>query len=150
MGEREWKQALFAYVNQYNRSEVNGVPQPDEYLEVGQRMERAARAARLEQWYNERDAVPLRSETRAKPLRMVQDTPDEAVVDVQLHVRLFYEKGGMTHREDRIERERLTFTREGEAWQVARIERDPAERKPAGERFLLNRLRLIKEEICRR
>ncbi|ADM68569.1 hypothetical protein GMA19_00721 [Paenibacillus polymyxa E681] len=132
MGEREWKQALFAYVNQYNRSEVNGVPQPDEYLEVGQRMERAARAARLEQWYNERDAVPLRSETRAKPLRMVQDTPDEAVVDVQLHVRLFYEKGGMTHREDRIERERLTFTREGEAWQIARIERDPAERKPAG------------------
>ncbi len=43
MGEREWKQALFAYVNQYNRSEVNGAPQPDEYLEVGQRMERAAR-----------------------------------------------------------------------------------------------------------
>lgn len=146
MGEREWKQALFAYVNQYNRSEVNGAPQPDEYLEVGQRMERAARTARLEQWYNERNAVPLRSETRAKPLRIVQDTPEEAVVDVQLHVRLFYEKGGMTHREDRIERERLTFTREGEAWQVARIERDPAERKPAGERFLLNRLRLIRRE----
>lgn len=132
MAEREWKQALFAYVNQYNRCEVNCKPQTEESMDVAQRMERAARAARLGQWYSDRGAVPLRSETRAKPLRMISDTSEEAEVDVQLYVRLYYDKGGMTHREERIEKERLTFVREGKDWQIARIERDPAERRPDG------------------
>lgn len=65
--------------------------------------------ARLDEWYRKRRAVPLRSETSAKLVRTLIDGPDEAVAEVQLYSRLFYEKSGITHREDRIERERLTF-----------------------------------------
>lgn len=109
--EREWKSALYTYVNQYNRCEIDYRPQTSERIVTDPDfvVERGERMARLDEWYRKRRAVPLRSETSAKLVRTLMDGQEEAVVDVQLYSRLFYEKSGITHREDRIERERLTF-----------------------------------------
>ncbi|MDN8593504.1 hypothetical protein B2I21_18960 [Chryseobacterium mucoviscidosis] len=133
--EREWKSALYTYVNQYNRCEIDYRPQTSERIVTDPEfvLERGERMARLDQWYRKRRAVPLRSETSAKLVRTLMDGADESVVDVQLYSRLFYEKNGLTHREDRIERERLTFLRQGGAWTIARVEREVPERRPVGE-----------------
>ncbi|MCZ4150937.1 hypothetical protein BZG21_41870, partial [Escherichia coli] len=41
---------------------------------------------------------------------------------------------GVTHRDERIERERLTFQRHNGKWVIARVEREVSERHPAGEK----------------
>ncbi|MDO7908247.1 amidase domain-containing protein [Paenibacillus sp. JX-17] len=128
--EKEWKNTLFAYVNQYNQCEIDFRPQAKESViaDLDVLLERGSRMERLQQWYREREAVPLRCETRARLSKLVLDTPEEACVDVSLYIRLFYEKRGMNHREERMEQERLTFTRDGGQWAVTRIERSVPER----------------------
>jgi len=134
--EREWKSALYAYVNEYNRCEIDHRALKGEQVVIDAifRAEREERMARLEDWYRMRRAVPLRAETSAKLVRTVSESPEESVVDVQLYVRLFYAKEGITHRDERIERERLTFQRHNGKWVIARVEREVSERHPVGDK----------------
>lgn len=130
--EQEWKQVLFTYVNQYNQCQIDdrGETRNQIVTDLHFLMERSERTRRLNEWYVSRDAQPLRSETRATLLRTIQETPQQVVVDIQLHSSLFYTKGGMTHREDTIQRQRLTFIRDGEEWVIVSVEQLTVERHP--------------------
>jgi hypothetical protein len=130
----DWKQALFTYVNQFNRCEVEYGPLKEENVvtDLHFLMKRGERMARMKDWHRERRTTPLHAETRVKPERMIRETEAEVVADVLLYVRLFYDKAGMTHREERVERERLTFGREGTEWKVRQVERADGERRLSG------------------
>ncbi|MCM3000630.1 amidase domain-containing protein [Paenibacillus favisporus] len=131
--EKEWKQTLYAYVNQYNQHQIDYRSQHTDQVvtDPAYLLARSERASRLSQWYAARGARPLRSETRAKLLRTIRDTPEEAVIDVQLYVQLFYEKGGVNHVEEMIQRERLTLIRDGDAWVIVSVEQLTPEKHPA-------------------
>ncbi|MEK3785328.1 amidase domain-containing protein [Paenibacillus sp. FSL K6-1230] len=135
MDGQGWRQALYSYVNHYNRVQVGEGPVREDGVitDLGLLYQRGELRSRLAEWYRERGAVPLRSETRASQLRVVTSLPEETVVDVRLQLRVFYVKGGMTHREDRIEQERLTFIRDGRYWIISRVERDSAEGRSEAE-----------------
>lgn len=115
--EQQWKQSLYVYVDQVNKAKVEpksssqtvsvSVKDPRFLVEQGERSRRIA------EWYTARGITPLRGETGVKTLRTVRQTPNEVVAEVTLHSALYYEKGGVNHREDRVELERLTFVRDG-------------------------------------
>lgn len=63
-----------------------------------------------------------------RTIRTVRESPAEVVADVALHSAFYYEKGGMTHREDVVESERLTFEREKGGWEIVNVERRVPER----------------------
>ncbi|WP_055106516.1 amidase domain-containing protein [Paenibacillus ihumii] len=128
----EWRRTLSLYVNQHNQDEVDYRPKSAEEgalvtdLEYLQR--RGERKRRLQEWYKERRATPLRCETRARLLREIDNRPDQIEVELQLARKTYYEKGGARHQEEIIDRQRLTLEREGSGWVITRID------QPAGER----------------
>ncbi|OKP87358.1 amidase domain-containing protein [Paenibacillus sp. P32E] len=129
--EQKWKKSLYVYVDQVNKGRVApGVDQPRSSAVRDPRflLEQGERSRRLAQWYKRRGITPLRSETGVRTLRTVRQNPSEVVADVALHSALYYEKGGITHREDVIETERLTFVSEGGAWEITAVERSVPER----------------------
>ncbi|WP_249717631.1 amidase domain-containing protein [Paenibacillus sp. J45TS6] len=129
--EREWNHALYTYVNDYNACEISCKPHHEPLIaDVAILEKRAERLLLLEQWYHERESHPVRSETRAKLLQVLSNEPYQGVVDVQLYRRLYYMKSGITHREDRIEKERLTFYKQQGRWGISSIVHDVPERKP--------------------
>lgn len=133
--QRPWKNALYTYVDQYNQSKVDHGSGLREQIvtDLEYLMERGERQFRIQEWYAERGVTPLKSETRAKLLQIPRETEDDVVVDIRLHSVFFYEKRGVTHREDAISRERLTVVRDGDAWLIVRIERLEDERHPLNE-----------------
>lgn len=130
--EKPWKQALYVYVNQYNQNRVDYSSGLKEQIvaDLNFLVERGERQFRLQSWYAQREATPLKSETRARLLRIMRETDDDVVADVRLHSVFYYEKRGMTHREDTVFRERLTLIRDGDAWLIVGIERLQDERHP--------------------
>ncbi|AHV95505.1 amidase domain-containing protein [Paenibacillus sabinae] len=128
--DQKWKKSLYIYVDQYNKSRV--VPETEVFsgsgfgLDLGQR----ERGLRMAKWYEDRGIKPRRCETGVKVLRSAQRNEGDILAEVALHSAFFYEKGGITHREDKVERERLIFAGgNGEAgWTLAGVERDIPER----------------------
>lgn len=130
--EQQWKESLYVYVDQVNKGRVEpkltsnaatvAVKDPRYLVEQGERSRRIA------DWYNIRRITPLRGETGVKTLRVIRQTSNEVVAEITLHSVLFYEKGGINHREDIVESERLIFVRDGGGWQIATVERTIPER----------------------
>ncbi|WP_054958607.1 amidase domain-containing protein [Paenibacillus dakarensis] len=133
--QRPWKNALYTYVDQYNQSKVEHGPGLREQIvtDLDYLMKRAERQFRTHAWYAEREVTPLKSETRAKLQRILRETEDDVVADLRLHSVFFYEKRGVTHKEDIISRERLTVVRDGDSWVIVGIERLEDERHPLNE-----------------
>jgi len=134
--EQEWKESLYRYVEQLNRGRVeplaelrhSAVNDPRFWMEQGER------SRRLGEWYHARGIKPQRGETGVKVLRVVRQTPSEVIAEISLHSTLFYEKGGVTHREDVVNSERLTFVHDGGGWEIAAVERAIPERQAARSR----------------
>lgn len=133
--QRPWKNALYTYVDQYNQSRVDYGSGLREQIvtDLDYLMERGERQFRIQAWYAEREVTPQKSETRAKLHRILRETEDDVVADVRLHTVFFYEKRGVTHREDTISQERLTVVRDGDAWLIVGVERIEDERHPLNE-----------------
>lgn len=125
-----WRKTLSTYVNQHNQDEVDYRPRSEgtvvtdlEYLiRLGERRQR------LDQWYKERGAVPLRNETRAKLIREIQNRESELEVELQFFRTTYYDKGGARHQEERIEGQRLTLQQDGEDWIISKVELPVAEK----------------------
>lgn len=132
---KPWKNVLYAYVEQYNQNRVDyGTGLREQIVtDLNYLMERGERQIRLQVWYAERQITPMKSETRAKLARVIRETEDNVVADLRLHSVFYYEKNGMTHREDIINRERLTLLRDGDVWLIVGVERLEDERKPENE-----------------
>ncbi|MFD1776379.1 amidase domain-containing protein [Paenibacillus rhizophilus] len=126
--DQKWKKSLYIYVDQCNKSRV--VPQAEVFTgalsELGLRLGQHERGRGIAEWYEDRGITPRRCETGVKLLRAAQRDEGDIVAEVALHSAFYYEKGGIMHREDKVERERLTFVNaKGEAgWIVAHVERD--------------------------
>jgi len=131
--EQQWKQCLYLYVDQINRGRVEPRAEPRHHAVNDPRflLEQGERSRRISDWYEVRGIQPLRGETGVKTLRTVRQTPSEVVAEISLHSALFYEKGGITHREDIITAERITFIREDTGWAIAAVERTVPERQGA-------------------
>ncbi|MGG1614855.1 amidase domain-containing protein [Paenibacillus sp. FSL K6-2441] len=128
----EWKKTLSVYVNEQNQDEVDyRTPSGGTVVtDVDYLMRRGERKRRLESWYRLRGASPLRCETRAKLVREIEKREGEIEVDLQLSRKIYYEKGGACHQEERIEKQRLTLARDGSGWIVSKVEQPVPERHP--------------------
>ncbi|GAA0134569.1 hypothetical protein YSY43_14090 [Paenibacillus sp. YSY-4.3] len=128
----EWRRTLSLYVNQHNQDEVDYRPKAVEadavVADLEYLMRRGERKRRLEEWYKERRATPLRSETRAKLLREIENRAGEIEVELQMARKTYYEKGGARHQEEVIDRQRLTLEREDGGWIITRIDQPVDER----------------------
>ncbi|MHA0858142.1 amidase domain-containing protein [Paenibacillus sp. CMAA1364] len=143
--EHTWQEVLYSYVNQYNQSQINSRSETKQQVvsDISYLMERSQRTRLLNEWYILRDAQPQKSETLAKLLRIIRETEQEMIVDIQLHMQVFYTKGGMLHREDTIHKERLTFIRDGERWVIVDVERLITEQHPILEQILVSQEEVI-------
>lgn len=129
--QKEWKNTLYMYVNQYNRTEVDYRTQAINPIvtDLEHLMRKSERMHMLKEWYQERESVPIRSETRTKLLR-TREGDGEVTVDLEFHIRRIYEKRHIPHVEERLEQERLVLNRDGNAWIISRIEQATQERHP--------------------
>lgn len=124
------EKSLYVYVDQLNKGRVAPGSEPRHTTIRDPRFveEQQARSRRIAQWYRRRGITPLRGETGVRTVRTVRQNPAEVVADVALHSAFYYEKGGMTHREDVVESERLTFVREKGGWEIVTVEHRVPER----------------------
>ncbi|KAA8997150.1 amidase domain-containing protein [Paenibacillus spiritus] len=143
MEQNQWKQALYLYVDGCNRRRVEplvhggGYPSgesggrgPDAGLLSPQLSAlEAERAAALAEWYRERGITPRRGETGVKVLHAAE-AAGSVTAEVELHSAFYYEKGGATHREDRLERETLIFEPAGAGWRLRTVKRPVPEHLP--------------------
>nr|WP_246246787.1 amidase domain-containing protein [Paenibacillus lemnae] len=123
---------MYTYVDQYNQNRVDYASGLKEQVvtDLKYLMERGERHIRLQAWYAEREVTPRKSETKAKLSRVLKETEDQVIADLRLHSMFYYEKRGMIHREDIIQRERLTLLRDGDAWLIVDVESLEDERQP--------------------
>ncbi|ASA25545.1 amidase domain-containing protein [Paenibacillus donghaensis] len=128
--EQQWKKSLYSYVDQINKGRVEPKSAPqlitikDPHFHARQR----EMSRRLSGWYAARGITPLRAETGVRTVRTIRQSLAEVVAEVVLHSALYYEKGGVTHREDKVESERLTFGKAGTGWELVAVERSVPER----------------------
>lgn len=119
----EWKSTLNEYIQRRNGTEalqashslLSFVADPTYASKMQERL------WLLRDWYNERNSVPVRSETRAKLIRSAFDERG-AFVDLELAVQLTYDKKSVRYTEERKERERITLMKNGTRWVIVRIE----------------------------
>ncbi|MNJ43503.1 putative amidase domain protein [compost metagenome] len=126
----DWRRTLSLYVNQHNQDEVDYRPRNDDAIvaDLQYLLRRGERKRKLQEWYKERGATPLRSETRARLLREIESRSGEVEIELQLARKTNYEKGGARHQEEIIDRQRLTLQRDGNEWIITRIDQPVAER----------------------
>ncbi|MNW38711.1 Putative amidase domain-containing protein [Fontibacillus panacisegetis] len=129
----EWRKILSIYVNQYNQDEVDYRVRTDSQIvtDLDYLMKSGERKRKLEGWYRDRGASPLRCETRARLVREIENRSGEIEVELILGQKIYYEKGGARHQEERMEKQRLTLQREGDGWNVSRVFQPVPERSPA-------------------
>lgn len=112
-----WKPILYHYVNAAGARE-------SEPAAAGRAISQAERSrlARMADAFAERGAVPLGGETRLT-FRSVREDEREVVADIELRRTLQVRTRGVTHAEERVDRERVQLVRtpRGE-WAVARAE----------------------------
>ncbi|OPA75545.1 hypothetical protein BVG16_19565 [Paenibacillus selenitireducens] len=132
---KEWKNVLYAYVNQFNRTEIDyRLPSNNLVItDLDYLMRKSNRMHMLKEWYRQRDAVPLRSETRTKLVK-AREGDGEVVVDLEYQIRRIYEKKHVAHVEERIEQERVTLGKDGNTWIITRVEQKVPEKHPEARR----------------
>ncbi|ANS76937.1 hypothetical protein AWM70_22075 [Paenibacillus yonginensis] len=128
----DWKNVLSTYILQQNQDEVDYRLRggPTVVTDLDYLMRRGERKARMAKWYEEREASPLRSETKAKLVSEPVETADEVEVDLQLHRKIYYNKAGVKHREERLDQQRLLLVRSGADWVIETVTQKVPERSP--------------------
>lgn len=127
-----WKSALSTYINQHNKSEVNYRPQaePSNVTDLNYLIQSGERRLRLDKWYQQRGATPLRNETRARIVREVATREGEREVEILLHYLTDYEKAGVPHREERVDRQYVMLQQEEGHWLITQVKPIVLERHP--------------------
>ena len=127
---QDWKNTLYLYVDQHNRTEVDdrqhAVSAP--IADMDYVLKASDRARRLKSWYQERGTSPSKSETKAKLIR-THEGDGEVTVDVEFHIQRICEQQGVSLFDERIERERLTLMKDGDGWIIGHVETPALERR---------------------
>jgi len=125
-----WKTALYNYVHGKNQAELEGSSAPMEahVSDSAYLRKQETRLNRLKQNNLEREAKPVRSETKLR-LTSMRDTAQGVLADIQLRRAIHYRIGSVDHIEERMEPERILIeeTPSGK-WLVGRVETLSAER----------------------
>lgn len=118
-----WKSAVYEYAHRRNRLEIDGDASELVPIVRDERFIRRldARLRRLQASRKARRVEPLRSETGLKVIDS-DDTGAAAVVRLEFRRSTEYGQHGRTFREDRLERERITFSKRGREWVISGIE----------------------------
>lgn len=122
--DQEWKKVLSTYIKQQNQDEVDYRPRsgPTVVTDLHFLMLRGERKARMARWYQERGASPLRSETKARLLSEPDEHGNEVELELLLRRKIIYDKAGVKHREERIDRQRLGLSKSGQDWLIEQVE----------------------------
>ncbi|NWL89661.1 hypothetical protein DMN77_19120 [Paenibacillus sp. 79R4] len=126
----EWRRILTKYVNQLNQDEVDYRVRTEDSVvtDLDYLIRSGERKHKLEMWYRERGAAPVRCETKARLIREIEHRAGELEVELMLLQKIYYDKGGARHQEQRVDQQRLTLLREGEGWTVSRVYQPVPER----------------------
>jgi hypothetical protein len=124
-----WKSVLYEYVHHKNQIEVNSDLQALVPLLSDDSVIRRKRyrIQRLQESRHDRQAEPLKNETRLR-LRNITDEGYKVTVDIDLRLKHAYLLRGQEHTEERMEHERVTILREGRRWAISRFEEFAPER----------------------
>lgn len=118
----EWKDALFRYVSAINEAALSrdsGVLK--QIADIGQR-DRLAKRMRVTIIREKRAGIkPLHSEIRTR-IESHRANSAEAVADVALHAVRTFEQNGQPWQEERIDRERVKFVRNGLSWRLDAVQ----------------------------
>lgn len=128
-----WKAVVHDYVNLLNQAEIDRFPPMlDGIVKDGDHLSRCSqRLHRMKEQELLRGALPAHSQTKAELLRVSESgSGAETVVILGLHIKRTIEQSGRTYTEERCERERIWFGRDGERYYITRIEPVVAERRP--------------------
>jgi len=124
----DWKQSLFEYVNAINAAslgtdlrKLGEIPDREHRERLN---ERAQLAARRDARWAIRTA---RSEMRVK-IERYQSARGEVAADLSIHLVRLMEQRNQVWSEERVERERLRFVREGKIWRLTTVRPLPGER----------------------
>jgi cell wall-associated NlpC family hydrolase len=125
-----WKSAVYEYAHRRNRLEIDGEAGELASMIRDDRFVRKleGRLRRLQASRKARRAEPLRSETGLK-IANADDADREAVVELEFRRSTEYGQLGQTFREERLERERVTITKNGNQWIITGVEPVMGERR---------------------
>lgn len=125
-----WKSAIYEYAHRRNRLEVDGdagqlvpIVRDDRFV---RRLEQ--RIHRVQASRDARGVVALRSEAGMR-MRAIDDTERRAVVDLELRLCTEYGQAGQSHREERMDRERIQVVKQGKQWVITNVQPDESERR---------------------
>lgn len=129
---RNWKSALYDYVQRCNRNEAELNPDVGtDRLRGSWSAAEGRRIQRLKQRFRDRDAKPLRTETRAKLVRAGQrEDGIEAVLDLRICCE--YEQRHIRFAEERMERRIVHLAEEDGDWRIHDIHIEIPERNGEG------------------
>ncbi len=120
--KRSWKSVLHEYVQAYNRLEadysldaLNPLVSDEQYKQMQQ-----TRLHRMSFWHKERNVRPIRCEMRLN-IADVTLLNNEVEADIHLHKQQHIETGQSSYTEERIERQRVILTREGDDWLISAV-----------------------------
>lgn len=127
-----WKSAVYEYAHRRNRLEIDGEASELASMVRDDRFVRKleGRLRRMQASRKARRAEPLRSETGLK-IANADHADRTAVVELEFRRSTEYGQLGQTFREERMERERLTVTKDGNQWIITGIEPIMGERRTA-------------------
>lgn len=121
--DQGWKSVLHDYVNTRNQMEIDYsldyiLPQLSDDLYAKMQVKRLNF---LKEWHKARKISPKKNETRIRILQ-VEENDQDVTVDIALKTKFFYDLRQREHQEERIERERIIFSRNSENWVITKIE----------------------------
>lgn len=125
-----WKSAVYEYAHRRNQLEIEGdsgqlapFVLDDRFIRRLEQRIRRQQASRTS-----RRILSLRSETGMR-IRSIDETDRQAVIEVELRRSIDYEQRSRSFREDRLETEVITLSKQGSRWLIAAIEPAITERR---------------------
>jgi cell wall-associated NlpC family hydrolase len=118
-----WKKALYNYVHAKNQAELEGSAAPIEAYVADSAYVRKQdlRLQRRMNSYRDRDAKPLRCETKLR-ITGVKETVHGVIADIELRRSTQYRIGSVDHLEEQIEPERVLLEEIANNWRVRQVE----------------------------
>jgi len=128
----DWRMVLYDYANRYNQTFVQGSAEPaSDWIEDVQYLEQEARVlGQAAQDRKARGVSPVRSETRARIVRVLDMRPDQVTCDLNFDTMVTYRQYHDGLLEERSANERITLQLIDGRWRITRIEPLAGERHP--------------------
>jgi len=128
----DWRMVLYDYANRYNETFFQGSAEPASgWIRDVQHLEQEARLLNQAAYARKvRGISPVRSETRARIVRVLNMRPDQVTADLSFDTKYTYKQYHDELQEERSVDERITLQLIDGSWRIVKIEPLAAERHP--------------------